>query len=62
MTVDVAQLDGLEHYVRRPENCLPQYWNVFNDVVTDNGLQMPTNLTEAGQLYSNMMDQIYNNG
>ena len=59
MPVEVAQLDALERYVQRPQNCLQQYRDVFADVVADNGFHMPSNLTEAARLYASILDEIY---
>ena len=57
--VDVAQINSLEPYVSRPPNCLQQYSDIFADVVADNGFHMPGDLTEAAQLYANVMDASY---
>lgn len=59
MPVDVPALAALEPYVSRPQNCLPQFANIFREIVRDNGFQMPTTLTEAARLYANIMDEIY---
>ncbi len=57
--VDVAALDALETCVSRPENCIQEYRNVFAEVMADNALQMPRNLSDASHLYASIMDAIY---
>ena len=53
------QLNDLERYVSRPDHCLPEYKAIYDNVVTDHGLAMPTNKVEAARLYANIMDKIY---
>ena len=58
LPVDADQLILLERYVERPDHCLPQFRAVFEDVMQDNDFQMPGNLTQAAELYANILDEI----
>lgn len=59
MHVDMDDLPNLEQFVTRPPACLPHYREIFEDVMMDFRLAMPTSLTEAAELYAAILDALF---
>lgn len=59
MPVDIDDLLSLNQFVSRPSICLPEYHQIFTEIIADNNLTLPNNLTEAAQLYARILDAIH---